>query len=448
MADIYLKSTTGADGNTGLTNWGNAKATLAAALTAAGAGGRVFMSQAHTETYSANTTLPGGSVSSPISVICCDDSAAPPTAVATTGAITNTGAFSLVTGNNVNYYGVNFKAGSGGSNGFISLANTNTPVGLFESCSFDLSGGGNASAVNATSSGSVFTSITWINCTITFGNVAQTINVSGCRFRWRGGSVLAGSPTINVTALITSQGTGLGTAILLEDLDLSSMGTTSPIFTNVATCVTSIARNIKMGASQTLLKSGSTISNLNSRMSGYNIDSGATNYKLKIEDWAGTITSETTFVRTGGASDGTTTLAWKMVSNTKPVPGDSITALETDEMVVWNDTTGSAITVTVEILRDSATALKDDEIWLEGHYASSGSDPQYAFATDERADPLATTANQASSSASWITTGMANPNTQALSITFTPQAKGYVYLKVCLAKTSTTVYVDPYPVVT
>ena len=39
---------------------------------------------------------------------------------------------------------------------------------------------------------------------------------------------------------------------------------------------------------------------------------------------------------------------------------------------------------------------------------------------------------------------MSNPNKQKISVSFTPQMKGAVHVKVCLAKASTTVYVDPY----
>ena len=38
---------------------------------------------------------------------------------------------------------------------------------------------------------------------------------------------------------------------------------------------------------------------------------------------------------------------------------------------------------------------------------------------------------------------MSNPNKQKLSVTFTPQQIGTIKCRVCLAKTSKTVYVDP-----
>ena len=110
--------------------------------------------------------------------------------------------------------------------------------------------------------------------------------------------------------------------------------------------------------------------------------------------------------------------------------------------------TGSPITVTVEILRDSATALTDAEIWLEVSYLSASGTPLGAVARNIAADVFTTPANQASSSETWTTTGMSNPNTQALAVTFTPQMAGFLMARVMLAKASTTVYVDPKLTVT
>lgn len=117
--------------------------------------------------------------------------------------------------------------------------------------------------------------------------------------------------------------------------------------------------------------------------------------------------------------------------------------LDSPEIVRWNETVGSAITATIEILHDSATNIQDDEIWMEMQYLGTSGVPLSLFVDDAAADYLATPADQADSSASWTTTGMTNPNTQKLSVTFTPQEKGFIHAVVKLAKASYTVYVDP-----
>jgi hypothetical protein len=177
----------------------------------------------------------------------------------------------------------------------------------------------------------------------------------------------------------------------------------------------------------------------------HNCDSADTNYVLWIEDAFGSIKHDTGVYNDAGATNGTTRISWKMVSGADAeYPNQT---LRSGEIVQWNEITGSTLTVTVEILRnDSTTALKNDEIWLEVQYLGTSGVPLGSFATDCKADVLATAADQDTSTASW--TGLAAPpggsyKKQKLSVTITPQEKGYIHAVVCLAKASTTVYVDP-----
>jgi hypothetical protein len=177
----------------------------------------------------------------------------------------------------------------------------------------------------------------------------------------------------------------------------------------------------------------------------YNCDSADTNYRLIVTDYAGSITSETVIVMTGGASDGTTPLSWKMVSGANAEY--PLVSLCSPEIVKWNDTTGSAITATVEIITDNVT-LTDAECWIEVQYLGTSGFPLSVFVSDAKADILATAANQSSSSVTWTTTGLGTPVKQKLSVTFTPQEKGFLHAVVHLAKASTTVYVDPLLTIT
>jgi hypothetical protein len=156
--------------------------------------------------------------------------------------------------------------------------------------------------------------------------------------------------------------------------------------------------------------------------------------------------SETTIVRSGGASDGINPLSWRMVANAtaKVFP---VLPMVSGEFAIWNDTTGSARTVTVEFLHDSATGLKDNELWLELDYYGASGNPKGTLATSAP-NVLASGSTLASSSATWTTTGMANPNAQKVAVTFTPQLKGFFIATIKLAKASYTVYVDPKMTVT
>lgn len=203
-------------------------------------------------------------------------------------------------------------------------------------------------------------------------------------------------------------------------------------------------RNGKLPASWTgALTTGTLLAGARYEM--HNCDDGDTNYRLWVEDYAGSIKQETTIVSSGGASDGTTSLSWKMASSANAEY--PLIVLDSPEIVQWNDTTGSAITVTVEIITDNVT-LTDAECWLEVQYLGTSGYPLSTFISDAKADVLATAANQATSTETWTTTGLTTPTKQKLSVTFTPQEKGFLHAVVKLAKASTTVYVDPLLVVT
>jgi hypothetical protein len=231
------------------------------------------------------------------------------------------------------------------------------------------------------------------------------------------------------------------TKLLVQGFDFSALSSSVNIVKALGDGgVVAIFRDCKLPASWSgaLVTSGQT--KLGSRVEMHNCDNADTNYRIWVEDYAGSIKSETTIVRTGGASDGTTTLSWKMASSANTHYG--VGGLASPEIVKWNETTGSSITATVEIVTDNVT-LKDDECWLEIQYLGTSGFPLSLFSADAKADVLATAVAQTTSTETWTTTGLATPVKQKLSVSFTPQEKGYVHAVVKLAKPSATVYVDP-----
>jgi hypothetical protein len=184
------------------------------------------------------------------------------------------------------------------------------------------------------------------------------------------------------------------------------------------------------------------------RVSMYNCDSADTNYRLWIEDYLGVIASDTAVYNDAGADDGSAQgFSWKMVSNgTAEFPHQ---CLVSDEIVRWNETTTGTLTATVEIVHNSQGAgtngaLRDDEIWLEVMCMDPGGTPVGKWQSDRcgNLNLNSDAADQASSSAAW-TGDAAGWDTQKLSVSFTPKEKGYVHARVCVAKASVTVYVDP-----
>ena len=443
MAVIYVRSTDGSDSDNGST-WALAKATLAGAAAAAAAGDTIYVSHQHSESPAANTSISlAGTRSAPVRVLCVNDGAEPPTALATTAVIAPGSGYWFAISGSAYVYGIEFKPG-----GAIYLNNSEPHEQFFDACKFTLNTSSTDKYVSFTLSNFVSPlKTTARDCTFTFGrgDYQGVILLGDCRIV--GGSFINSGGFNQYTALFLLHGSGEGATALVEGVDFSGCGTSAWALVFPATGYgapgTFVVRNCKMPsgwAGSLCTPTGTTFDYHGWRAKMHNCDSGDTNYRLREQDWAGSVREETTIVRTGGASDGTTALAWKLASSSWAMYPHR--PFESPEIVQWNETTGSAITVAVEIVTDGVT-LKDDECWLEVQYLGTSGVPMSSTASDAKADVLASAANQTTSSASWTTTGLASPVKQQLAVTITPQEKGYLHAVVKLAKASTTVYVDP-----
>lgn len=442
MANVYVRS--GASGAGTGADWTNAYTTLTAALTAKAAGDDFWVSEDHAETQASTITLTSpGTVASPCRIFCVNHAGTvPPVAadLATTATISATGVSNISGFNGHGYcYGVSFLAGSGSSTGSIAF-NGNAARGWdFEACGFTLNNTSVSSVIAVGFSGAPPGRewVRWNNCVCTFGSVSQSISVR-CRFIWKNtASAVAGS----VPTILFSATAGLGAyRAELFGVDLSALGSGKTLFTvSGAYDFHFFLKNCKLGASVTV-STGAVAGWGSAVVTLVNCDSGATNYRFSRQTYQGTITQETTIVRTGGASDGTTPVSRKIVTtaNTKPFE-----PLESLPIVFWNPTVGSSITVSIPVITDNVT-LTDLDAWVEVEYLGSASFPISSFANDRALTLLTTPANQTTDSTStWVTTGLTTPIKQTLDVTFTPQMAGLVQAVVKVAKASTTVYYDP-----
>jgi len=435
MATRYVRSTDGSDADDGST-WALAKATLTGVAAIDTAGDRIWVSDNHAETTAGAITIAlAGTLADPTQVLCGDDAAEPPTALSTAGTISTTGANSITLQGNAYVCGLTFSAGSAASSAALVLNNVTANIMKFEDCGFVLNNTNGGSAITP----GVASSITeFINCSFKFGAAAQTVDNRG-HIKIKGGLWAAGT----AAQTIIFEPSGSGPLLEADGIDFSNLGSTVDLVTGggIPAGTLHFFRNCKLPASWSGDLVSSALTNPISRVEMWNCDSGDTNYRMWIETYTGSIKSETTLVKTGGASDGDTPLSWKMASNT--ISEYPLNVLRSPEIFSERITSvGSAKTITVDILHDSVTALKDDEIWLEVQYLGTSGFPLGLFVNDAKADVLAAGANQAASGATWTTTGMANPNKQKLEVTFTPQEKGVAIVTVCMAKASYTVYVD------
>lgn len=414
--------------------WAKAATTVDTAVAASSTGDIVYVSHQHVEsTASAIAWSFGGAGDAvPIWVICVNDGAEPPTALATGASITSTAAAFSPT---VASFGVVYVYGltitvQGATARTIATAPSTACIFTWENCTFD-NQSGSASGAQTISLGAVTSPLcVHINCSYKFTSAAASaLTMNSPRSRVIGGSFLSGTASPN--RIFTGEN---ATAIGLDFSNLSSSVALFPSTTNGFNRLF----DCKFPASW----SGNLATSYSSagRVEVTNTDDVATSYRARFGSYGGNGFSETTLVRSGGSMHGSVPFSWKMTSNAFGVgyPNNGFASIE---IVKWNQYLG-LITATIEILHDSATPLKDDEVWVEGYHLSSTGAPLAAYISDARAF-MSAAANQSSSSATWTTTGMSNPNKQKLEVTFTAAMPGFVHLVVRLAKTSYTIYVDP-----
>lgn len=437
MANLYVRSTDGSDADNG-TTWALAKASIGGVAAIDSTTDRTIMvSDNHAETPTGPTTWSwAGTKAAPTIVRCVDDSAEPPTTTAATATVVCDSALSLSgAAAYVCFEGISFTSGNGGST-TMSLTGQTTAAGTLhlKGCELKLASTGASSGINLTNA----TGSTVILEDVDFRFAASgqaIIGGSAGNVIWNGGSLLSGGTS--PTSLFT--GMEMNSSWLISGLNLSNAGAGIHLCNSTNVNVRAVFRDIKVPDSW----SGSFHSGTpgrGSRFSFYNCDSADTNYRMAIHEHFGTIVSETTIVRTGGASDGATTLSWKMVSG-----ADAewpLNYLQSDEIVIWNDSVGSSKTVTIEVVTDNVT-LTDIEAELRVLYLGTSGRPLGSYSSSANTNSLAAGTAYTTSSETWTTTGLGTPVKQYMRVTFTPQEKGFIHAVVRLYRASTTVYVDP-----
>lgn len=438
MANVYVRSGAGGAG-TGA-DWANAYTTLSAALAAKSAGDDFWVSEDHAESTAAAITLTSpGTAASPCRIICVDHTGTVPPVSAdlrTTATVTTTGASNISYAGVAYVYGVTFTAGDGANLGRHQM--TGAALVWYFDTSKIVVGNTNASGgINFGATGQ--TKIVFRNTTTKFGATGQGfISGMGGVFEWRDTAAAIDSAGSAPTTLFIPLDTR-GTLAWVHGVDLSHLGSGN----NLVSVATGLAadflfENCKLGSSVAIV-TGTPAGHGSPIVRVTNCDSADTNYRYAKHTYQGAITSETTIVRTGGASDGTTPISRKMISTAN---AKFYAPLESDPIIYWNETLGS-ITVTVPVLTDNVT-LTNRDAWVEVEYLGTSGFPLSLTSSDAAADPLATAANQTTDATStWTTTGIGTPVKQELSVTFTPAEKGLIRARVMLARASTTMYVDP-----
>ena len=273
------------------------------------------------------------------------------------------------------------------------------------------------------------------------GSASSGIVLNNCPvFEWHGGTLSwsGTQPTALFDGMIDL------VVISVAGVDLSSVSTALVDVSDQAQILAEF-HHCLLHASVALTTGTIAIAGTKVLMSGCDDTTGNDLYRSEYVDYYGSkVHDDAIFVTTGGASDGTTPISWKIVTTANAAEFSE--PLISPLIVVWVDSTGSK-TFTVQCLWDSVTDIQNDEIWLEVEYLEASADTDSAFANDGLADILATPADQTTNSTAW-TESLTNDNEFALAVTVTVNRVGPAICRVHMGKPSTTVYVDPLVTVT
>jgi hypothetical protein len=430
MASYYVYSGAGGAG-TGA-DWANAYTTLATAYSGKASGDIFYVAHDHNESTAGAVTLTG----TDFFVYCVNRAGSVPPVSAdlmTTGAVSTTGNSAITIQGTAYYYGIIFTAGSG-ANAPALVVGGNGGRNILENCALRSGGASNSIIRYGFNSSAV---VDLINTTIQFSATGSAIQASAGYTRWRGnGSSITGA------TLPTTLVTGYGTAgMFWEGIDLSVLGSGKTLFGNQGSTGNIVLKDCKLGSSVTVAASMGSVGS--PRIDVIRSDSGATNYINSRFWFQGAQTTETTIVRTGGATDGTTPISWKLVTGAN---SRWTAPFESQPIVIWNESLSAVTTLTIYGTTTGGGVPNNDNIWVEVEYPGSGSFPLGAYITTTKADNLAAsgTTNNSSDSSTWGGGGAGN-GFKIVVPSFTPAMKGPLSIVVKAAKASSTYYIDPKP---
>jgi hypothetical protein len=437
VANVYVYSGAGGAG-TGA-DWANAYTTLAAAFAAKVAGDDFWVAHDHAETQASAMALNSpGTMPSPCRVICVDRGGSVPPVPADlrdTATITTTGANAITIGSNtsVTYFeGIIFSSASGAVSTSFSLNSASADVfNYFNNCALRLGGTSGGNLVVGTTTTGVGNECVWDNTTFQVSAAGSGIARRLCMFTWKNTSSAITGATLSTNLFINS---GAGGWSFIEGVDLSALGSGKTLVPSVQGPVKFFFKDCKLGASVTV--AATPVSSGNAEVDLIRCDSGDTNYRHERYRYEGTQTVETTVIRTGGASDGTTPIAWKLITTAN---SKRHLPFEAAPISIWNETVGSPLTLTVEGIWGGGAVPTDADIWMDVEYLGTSGFSLGNFASSGPADQLVAGTNLGAGSGTWG----GSTTKFKLEKQITPAEKGPITVYIKAAAASSTFYIDP-----
>lgn len=394
------------------------------------AGETGYASNNHSETQATAMAFPStnATAAKQITWYTVNDSAAPPTALATGSSLNTTGVSGMNVGASACYfYGFSVNSGSGTSTASITCGGISSTQ-TFKNCSFSLNNSSASSFYLFESATGVTMLPTFDGCSFTFGNTAQTFGAGGNGF---GANMVnctyAASGSVPTT--LFNFGGRIG-ALYVRDSNASTV--TGTLVGGSITDGSPIIQNCKIGSGVTL--SNMTFQTTENYLKIHNCDSTGTNYRYGYYGYTGSVVSETTIVRTGGATNGVTQLSWKVVSTLTPSYNFPFV---TEDIAQWDNSSGSAQTATLYLTTNSS--LTNADCWLEIEYLGTSGFPQGVLASSQLA-VFGTPTALSSDTSTW---GGSTTNKYKIQVTFTTQLVGPIKARFYVATPSLTIYIDP-----
>ncbi len=366
-------------------------------------GDTVYVSSIHAETQaSALSISPAGL----IQYLCVANGGSTPPVAAdlTTGASVTTTGNSTITIGHSYFQGIAFNCATGAFGTLFNIGTGNGTYVSMRNCALNMraTAGGNFVFGNVNAS-----KIELVNTTIGFGgSTGELFGLAGCQFLWRD----------TPSALSAVGGTwpnnpfrGTVGTMRVENVDLSAFAGSG--YWNVN------AGPVKAVFSRCKLANIAMIGS-NSAPGHVEIDvidcdtAGATYRHERWQPYEGNQTIETVVVHTGGASDGTTTYSWKIVTQ---ITARWTMPFESLPIAIWNPNvpSGGDVTVTLEGLVNAAALPNNDDIWIWSSYLGTASSTLGSSVTETKATPLTANGALTASTVAWDGAASARQNTHA-----------------------------------
>lgn len=397
--------------------WKAPHARLANALAATwgAAGDTFYVGDNHSETQAAVMTLTSpGTAASPNQIYCVlVNGTVPPISsdLRTSATISTTGNNAMTIGGGYCYVrGISFNCGSGANGAPLSVASSGSWWSLLN-CSLNKNGTANGFIIFGNLGGaSVAVGLYLENTTLQFGSTGDGVIMRMVDFKWRKtANAITGTafPTTFFMSSVSCDGT-----TLLDGIDISSLGSGTIISNFIGSHRRFIFSDCKLGNGATVMASSVGPGGAEAFVS--RSDSSGTNYRNEKYQYAGTQTVEVKLVRDNGASDGSTSLSWKISTTAN---AKWILPFESYPIAIWNPTILSNVTATIEgFFQNSATLPKNDDIWLESSYLGSSGSPLASISSGTKADGLAIGDALSASMKSWDSLATSRANSTSYSV--------------------------------